>query len=127
MFGILDGHGVDGHYVSNYAKDKLIDEFEFQMKLSNKRKLLPSSRRRNSKNGFRETKNSKAMHSLSKRNWNTKRGKVKSNVMNSIEVFNTMSSLGSDGESSCSEIEIDKFSRKQSRAKKRGKIFLVTK
>ena len=42
MFGILDGHGTDGHHVSGFAKRQLVDEFEIQMKnkeLSNLRKI----------------------------------------------------------------------------------------
>jgi serine/threonine protein phosphatase PrpC len=37
MFAVLDGHGSDGHHVSNYTKRRLVEEFEIEMALLNNR------------------------------------------------------------------------------------------
>jgi hypothetical protein len=37
MFSVLDGHGIDGHHVSKYAKSQLVEEFETSIKILSKR------------------------------------------------------------------------------------------
>lgn len=36
MFSVLDGHGAEGHYVSNFSKLQLVDEFEKHLKAQNR-------------------------------------------------------------------------------------------
>jgi len=43
MFGILDGHGSDGHHVSAFIKQKIVEEFEIEMAMihnKNKNKII---------------------------------------------------------------------------------------
>lgn len=100
MFAILDGHGADGHLVSDYAKHQLVDEFELHMSKDFKRKLSATGkRRRKSKNGLRGSQNLHIMHSLSKRSWENHKPKMKSSIINSFEVFNKVFPLDSETES----------------------------
>ncbi|CAI2376343.1 unnamed protein product [Moneuplotes crassus] len=107
MFSILDGHGIDGHLVSDYAKNQLVDEFELYMKQDFKRKLSATGKqRRKSKNGLRGSQNLHFMHSLSKRSWKNHKPKMKSSIFNSFEVFNKVSPLDSETESLCLDSEL---------------------
>lgn len=47
MFGVLDGHGSHGHFVSNYAKAVLVEEFEKQMSLGSKPQKIIQKKRHN--------------------------------------------------------------------------------
>lgn len=47
MFGVLDGHGTHGHFVSNYSKVVLVEEFEKQMSLGTKPQKIVQKKRLN--------------------------------------------------------------------------------
>ncbi|CAI2381896.1 unnamed protein product [Moneuplotes crassus] len=119
MLAVLDGHGTEGHLVSDYVKHQLVDEFELQMKVTNKRKLsVPKHRRRKSKNGKLGSKNSQIISSAPKLNWNVPKPKMNNNIMNSIELFNKITPLDSEDGDSCLDSEFNS-SNKASRDSKR--------
>lgn len=97
MFGVLDGHGADGHFVSNYISYKLVEEFEHKMKISKFRGISVPRKQVSSK---RESTGGNGKERI-----NLINTQIDTKVISSIEINNILPNLDSETESSVIEMD----------------------